>query len=83
GHDRVHFINGIQMLASNGLDSPAGRTRNNHLAIERQLVRSCGVRHNFFVNRTAGYWNSLDLETRITKNTNKFKNRIDELLKPF
>ncbi|RNA06280.1 hypothetical protein BpHYR1_047622, partial [Brachionus plicatilis] len=54
------------MLASNGLDSPAGRTRNNHLAIERQLVRSCGVRHNIFVNRTAGYWNSLDLETRIT-----------------
>ena len=79
GHDRVHFINGIQMLASNELDSPAGRTRNNHLAIERQLVRSCDVRHNFFVNRTAGYWNSLDLETRITKNTNKFKNK---LLKP-
>ncbi|RNA35508.1 hypothetical protein BpHYR1_039977 [Brachionus plicatilis] len=54
------------MLASNGLDSPAGRTRNNQLAIERQLVRSCGVRHNFFVNRTDGYWNSFDIETRIT-----------------
>ena len=80
GHDRVNLIHGNQVLASNNLDSPAGRTRHGQLAIERQLVRNCGVRHNFFTNRTAGNWNALDSATRNTIKTNTFKNRIDRAL---
>ncbi|RNA40375.1 forkhead-associated domain-containing 1-like [Brachionus plicatilis] len=34
------------------------------VVIERQLVRNCGVRHNFFTNRTAGNWNTLDATTK-------------------
>ncbi|RMZ97163.1 hypothetical protein BpHYR1_046006 [Brachionus plicatilis] len=34
------------------------------MSIERQLVRNCGVRHNFFSNRTAGNWNTLDATTK-------------------
>ncbi|RNA37802.1 amiloride-sensitive sodium channel subunit gamma [Brachionus plicatilis] len=56
----IELIYGNQLLASNGLDSPAGRTRRGQLAIERRLVKNCGVRHHFFTNRTAGYWNALD-----------------------
>jgi hypothetical protein len=80
GHDKVDFIHGNQLLASNKLDSPAGHTRRGQLAIERQLVRNCGIRHNFFTNRTAENWNALDVATRNIKNTNTFKNRIDKLL---
>ncbi|RNA25653.1 hypothetical protein BpHYR1_029897 [Brachionus plicatilis] len=57
------------MLASDGLDSPAGNTRTVYKAIERQLIRNCGVRHNFFTNRTAGNWNTLN---ELSKN-NLFK----------
>ncbi|RNA17853.1 RNA-directed DNA polymerase from mobile element jockey-like [Brachionus plicatilis] len=83
GHDRVTFVNGDQKLASDGLDSPAGNTRTCHKAIERQLIRNCGVRYNFFTNRTAGNWNALDVETKCVTNTNIFKNRIDKLLNFF
>ncbi|RNA18708.1 hypothetical protein BpHYR1_041307 [Brachionus plicatilis] len=58
GHDRVRLIRGNQTIASNGLDSPAGRTRG-QIAIERQLERNCGARHNFFTDRIAGNWNTL------------------------
>ena len=78
--DRVNLIHGNQVLASNSQDSPAGRTRHGQLAIERQLVRNCGVRHNFFTNRTVGNWNALDSATRNTIKTNTFKNRIDRAL---
>ena len=80
GHDRVNLIHGNQILASSGLDSPAGRTRRGQLAVERQLVRNCGVRHNFFTNRTAGNWNALDPSIRNIFKTNVFKNRIDRAL---
>ena len=80
-HDRVTFINGDQKLASDGLESPAGNTRTCHKAIERQLIRNCGVRHNFFINRTAGNWNTLDAVTKSVSNTNIFKKRIDKLLR--
>ena len=80
GHDRVEFVHGNQLLASSHLDSPAGHTRRGQQSIERQLVRNCGVRHNFFTNRTAGNWNVLDTATRSIRNTNTFKNRIDKLL---
>ncbi|RNA23112.1 hypothetical protein BpHYR1_038269 [Brachionus plicatilis] len=64
GYDHVCFINGDQRLASDGLDCPAGNTRTCHRAIERQLVRNCEARTNFFTNRTAGDWNALDAATR-------------------
>ncbi|RNA01821.1 hypothetical protein BpHYR1_003217 [Brachionus plicatilis] len=64
GFDRVELIHGYQFLASNKLDSPAGGTRRGQLSIERQLVRNCRARYNFFTNRTAGNWNALDVETR-------------------
>lgn len=78
GKDRVELIHGNQRIASSGLDSPAGRTRRGHMAVERQLVRSCRARHNFFTNRIAGSWNALDDTTKNTGNTNNFKNRIDK-----
>ncbi|RNA17494.1 RNA-directed DNA polymerase from mobile element jockey-like, partial [Brachionus plicatilis] len=43
------------------------------MAIERQLIRNSGVRHNFFINRTAGNWNTLDAVTKSVSNTNIFK----------
>lgn len=80
GHDRVELIHGNQVSASHGLDSPAGRTRRGNLAMERQLVRNCGVRHNFFTNRTAGNWNTLDSATRNIVDTKRFKQQIDKQL---
>ncbi|RNA13749.1 hypothetical protein BpHYR1_019187 [Brachionus plicatilis] len=56
-----------------------GNTRTCHKAIERQLIRNCGLRHNYFTNRTAGNWNTLDAVTKSVKNTNIFKKRIDQL----
>ncbi|RNA14463.1 hypothetical protein BpHYR1_047658, partial [Brachionus plicatilis] len=64
-YSKVELIHGYQFLASNKLDSPESGTRLGQLSIERQLVRNCGARYNFFTKRTAGNWNALDVETRI------------------
>ncbi|RNA22473.1 dynein heavy chain axonemal [Brachionus plicatilis] len=54
-----------------GLYSPAGNTRTCHKVIERQVIRNCGVRHNFFTNRTARNWNTIDAVTQSIKKFHK------------
>ena len=34
GYDKVDFVGGNQLLASSGLESPAGNTRYGHLSVE-------------------------------------------------
>ncbi|RMZ94983.1 hypothetical protein BpHYR1_014434 [Brachionus plicatilis] len=65
-------VENSRRLASDGLDCPAGNTRTCYRAIERQLIRNCEARTNFFTNRIAGDWNVLDAAIRCVTNTNTF-----------
>ena len=75
----VQFVGGDQRIASHGLDSPAGNTRHGHLSITRGRSNHCEQRYNFFINRTAGWWNVLPTALKSEKDTNKFKMLLDKL----
>lgn len=54
-------------------------TRSHSYSIERQIVKNCEQRYQFFSNRTTTYWNQLSNETINQETTNKFKNKFDNL----
>ena len=83
GYDTVSFARGPQRLASHGLESPAGNTRRGPHGIERELVRNCLPRYNFFTNRVSRTWNKLSTNAKTESDTNRFKAIIDEELKLF
>jgi hypothetical protein len=52
-------------------------TRSHNNGFEKQLVRNCNQRSNFFTNRVANDWNRLPREIIEQNNVNCFKNKID------
>ncbi|CAF0782079.1 unnamed protein product [Brachionus calyciflorus] len=64
----VHSTNGLRQIP-----------RAHDFTIERQLVKNCAQRHNFFTNRVSSLWNGLPKEALLSKTTNEFKNKIDKL----
>ena len=76
GHETISFVRGNQRLASHGMDSPAGNTRRGALGIERELVRNCLPRYNFFTNRVSRAWNKLSARAKSEPDTNSFKAHI-------
>ena len=47
---------------------------------ERELIKNCDQRFNFFNNRITQAWNAIPDEILIANNTNSFKNKLDEYL---
>jgi hypothetical protein len=61
-------------------DSTSQRILRGHeLKLERQLVKNCDQRYNFFTNRVVNVWNKLDKDVVNSKTINNFKNKIDKL----
>ncbi|CAF0888952.1 unnamed protein product [Brachionus calyciflorus] len=64
----------------NKLSSHYG-TRSHNYGFEKQLVRNCIPRTNFFTNRIANFWNILPREVVEQETINGFKNKLDNYFK--
>ena len=47
---------------------------------QRELIKDCNQRYNFFNNRIVNVWNSLPDEIVAATSTNVFKKRLDDFL---
>ena len=56
-------------------------TRSHNQGFEKQLVRNCNQRFNFFTNRVANAWNNLPRDVVEQTTTNDFKNKLDSHIK--
>ena len=81
GHEIVHLNQHHRHYETRSYQGPAANTRLGRFGIERELVRSCKLRHTFLPNRVSTVWNQLPLQVREEKNTNHFKVAIDKLAK--
>ena len=52
-------------------------TRSHEHVFEKQLVRNCNARINFFTNRVTNDWNKLSKEVVGQETVNGFKNKLD------
>ena len=78
GIDKINWYNKVifKKDSTNGLRQTP---RAHDFTIERQLVKNCAQRHNFFTNRVSSLWNRLPKEALLSKTINEFKNKIDKL----
>ena len=53
----------------------------NRQKLNRELVKNCNERHNFFNNRIVKYWNALPDNVAQAVTVNSFKNKLDNLTK--
>ena len=72
--EKVDFINGIPSRV--GQDSY--NLRGHSMGINRELVKNCAVRFNFFTNRVVNDWNSLPQRVIEANTTENFKAKLDE-----
>ncbi|CAF1084193.1 unnamed protein product, partial [Brachionus calyciflorus] len=80
--ERLKKTNLLSLEARKARNSTNGlrqTPRAHDFTIERQLVKNCAQRHNFFTNRVSSLWNRLPKEALLSKTTNEFKNKIDKL----
>jgi hypothetical protein len=71
GFDEVNWSYPLNSLCEN-------RTRGHSYKYQRQLVKNCDIRHNFFTNRITSNWNNLNEEIVESLNVNSFKNKLDK-----
>ncbi|CAF0714797.1 unnamed protein product [Brachionus calyciflorus] len=71
---RLTFVlctkNPVKSAISIHTDGPASNVRGHKHRLERQLIRNCEQRHNFFSNRIVPKWNRLSDQTIKAKSTN-------------
>ncbi|CAF1043099.1 unnamed protein product, partial [Brachionus calyciflorus] len=78
GFDEVNWFNNV-VFKNIGSDSTAPQLRSHEFVVERQLVKNCDQRHNFFINRVSTFWNRLPRDVVNSTDINSFKNKIDKL----
>ena len=78
GFDEVNWFNNV-VFKNIGSDSTAPQLRSHEFVVERQLVKNCDQRHNFFINRVSTFWNRLPRDVVNSTDINIFKNKIDKL----
>ena len=78
GLDQINWYNRVifKSDSANGLRQSA---RGHEFTIERQLVKNCNQRHNFFTNRVSCVWNRLPKEALNSNSLNVFKNNLDKI----
>ena len=59
-------------------DNSKYETRSHMFSLDKQLIKNCAIRSNFFTNRVTNSWNSLTNEDVNQKTINSFKNKIDK-----
>ena len=58
---------------------PAASTRGHHHRLERELVKNCAQRENFFTNRIVNVWNNLPKEIIEAISVDSLKAKLDTL----
>ena len=77
GINTIKWYHPNQYAPSSSANGPANNLRGHSQKLNRQFVRSCDQRNNFFTNRIIPNWNALPSQVIEAKTTNQFKNRID------
>ena len=75
---RINFERAPVAAPSLAVDGPARAIRGHGERLQRQAVRHCDPRANFFTNRVCGPWNALPPHVLAADSLNSFKNRYDE-----
>ena len=78
GFDEVNWFNNV-VFKNIWSDSTAQQLRSHEFVVERQLVKNCDQRHNFFINRVSTFWNRLPRDVVNSTDINIFNNKIDKL----
>ncbi|CAF1064320.1 unnamed protein product [Brachionus calyciflorus] len=78
GFDKINWFNPV-IFKNDSLNGLRQCPRSHQLTIERQLVKNCEQRHNFFVNRISSIWNRLPKDIVESNTINVFKNKLDKL----
>ena len=79
GINTIKWYHPNQYAPSSTAQGPARNLRGHNQKLNRQFVRSCDQRNNFFTNRIVPFWNALSPHAIESKTTNQFKNRIDKI----
>ena len=77
GFNNVTWVNTNQSRPALLTSGPASSVRASNHAVQRQLVRNCDPRENFFSNRVVPFWNALPDSIVNTTSVNAFKNQLD------
>ena len=77
GFNKVSWVRTPVTAPSLSTNGPAGAIRGHNIRAERQIVRNCSQRHDFFSNRGVPDWNSLPQSVIEAKTVNAFKNALD------
>ena len=77
GINTIEWYHPNHYAPSTTTNGPASNLRGHSQKLNRQFVRSCDQRMNFFTNRIIPNWNALPSQAIEAKTTNQFKNRID------
>lgn len=75
GIDKVNWFK--PLLSKNEGNGFRLAPRSHEYVVERQLVKNCDQRYNFFTNRVSTVWNRLTNEIVNSTTVNEFKNKID------
>ena len=73
GYETVNFQKRINWLSSRTL---VNEGRNHQYRLQKEIVKKCAVRYNFFTNRVVNDWNNLSPRTVSSKSKNIFKKNI-------
>ena len=77
GSNKINWFHPVKWIISINTTGIASNIRRHKQRLERQLIRNCEQRRNFFVNHNVPNWNNLSSRTVEAKTTNHFKNRLD------
>ena len=85
--DNIRWIENIKTRPSSQTTGPASGLRGHKLRVEREsftarlqndFCHNVRIRHYFFTNRVAPFWNSLPEEVINSQTLNSFKNALDK-----
>lgn len=77
----VNWVNPNRMRPALSAEGPAGSVRGASHAIQRQIMKQCEPRDQFFSNRVVPFWNALPGDVIRSNSTNNFKNNLDKFIK--
>jgi hypothetical protein len=77
--DQIIWFKNLIIRDRSHIDGPAAGVRNSNRSYNRQLVKNCQIRENFFTNRVIDYWNDLPDSVKQAGSVNIFKARLDKL----
>ncbi len=78
--DEINWFKQPNQAPSLAYNGPCSSLRGHRYRMEREIVRNCQPRHDFFTNRITKHWNELPTELVEAKTLNGFKAKLDRYL---